>query len=164
MLFGRSKGSEGLMVYLWIVWFHVVSVFGFLFAHGTSVFVMLTLRKERDLERIRALLNLSRSTYAFSYTFILLVLVTGILAGFLGSWWGRLWIWTAIGVGFALTVVMYYFGTRFMNGIRKAVGITYYEGSKKRPPVPAVSSEELDRILRSAPAIPLRPWQLSGCW
>ena len=50
------------MMYRWLVLLHVLGVFGFLMAHGISVSVAFTLRRERKFENIQALLNLYRAT------------------------------------------------------------------------------------------------------
>jgi hypothetical protein len=49
-------------MYSWIVFAHVLGVFGFLLGHGAAALVTFKLRGERAVERIRALLDLSRST------------------------------------------------------------------------------------------------------
>ena len=136
-------------VYLWVVWLHLVGIFGFLLTHGASAMAMINLRKEREVERIRALLDLSRTSLIATYIFILLILASGITAGFLGNWWGQLWIWTAIGVGFTMMVSMYYFGTQYFNKIRKAAGLPYVEKRKKQPPLPAATPGELNTLLSS---------------
>ena len=48
------------MLTFW-VFIHLVGVLGFLAAHGTSTAVALRLRRQRDREQVRALLDLSRS-------------------------------------------------------------------------------------------------------
>ena len=47
------------MLYKIIVFLHVISVFGYLLSHGVSAGVAFALKKERDIQRIRALLDLS---------------------------------------------------------------------------------------------------------
>lgn len=49
-------------MYRWIVLLHVLNVFGFLMPQRTSVGVALALRRERKLERVQALMNLSSSS------------------------------------------------------------------------------------------------------
>jgi hypothetical protein len=75
-------------MYPWLVFLHVLSVFGFLMAHGVSVGVAFALRQERNLERIQALLNLSGSSIAILHSSIAVLFLTEIIAGFLGHWWG----------------------------------------------------------------------------
>ena len=72
-------------MYQWVVFLHVLGVFGFLMSHGVSAAVSLKLRGERDLERVRALLQPSGLSLYASYPSLLLLLVTGIVAGFMGD-------------------------------------------------------------------------------
>ncbi len=105
---------------------HVAGVFVFLLAHGASANVALQLRRERKPERIRALLDLSVQSYLGMYAGILLLLVTGITAGFVGNYWGRGWIWLAIIVLVAIFVVMGVVGSLHYSKIRTAVGLQPY--------------------------------------
>ena len=50
-------------MYPWINFLHIIGVFGFLMSHGVSAGVFLALRRERDSDRIRVLLELARGTY-----------------------------------------------------------------------------------------------------
>jgi hypothetical protein len=129
-------------MYQWIVFLHIVGVFGFLLAHGASVAVLFRLRKERDRERIRTLLELSGASMTAFYGSTIVLLGAGILAGFLGDWWGRLWIWLSLGLFLAISVVMFALATRYFRKISNAVGM--------RPSgAPMVSDEEIVGLLRS---------------
>src|SRR6478609_7482514 len=48
----------GALMYRWLVFLHVLAVFGFLLAHGTAIAVAFRLRREREVARIRVLLDL----------------------------------------------------------------------------------------------------------
>jgi hypothetical protein len=135
--------------YIWIVWLHVASVFGFLIAHGGASLAVFIIRAEREPERLKALLTLSRRSSVVSYVFVILVLATGVTLGFLGGWWGQYWIWTAILTAFVMTGLMYKLGTEHMNKLRKAVGLPYYENRKKQAPSP-VSNEEIEQLASSS--------------
>ncbi|TLN05669.1 hypothetical protein FDZ74_13420, partial [bacterium] len=109
----------------WLVFLHVLAVFGFLMAHGVSVAVALTLRKERRVERIRALLALSGGAVGILDASILILLLTGVVNGFIGHWWGRLWIWLSLGLLIFISVYMSTSATNFYHQVRKAVGEPY---------------------------------------
>ena len=47
-------------MYQWLVFAHVLGVFGFLLAHGTAAAVAFALPRQREVERVRVLLDLSR--------------------------------------------------------------------------------------------------------
>jgi uncharacterized membrane protein len=129
-------------MYQWWVFLHLVGVFGFLTAHGVSVGVAFKLRRERDPERIHTLHELSASSIRVFYVSNLLLLLGGIVAGFQGHWWGQKWIWTALGVLIATSVVMGFVATPYYRRIgfvarAKAGGST------------AVTDEQFDAILSS---------------
>jgi len=142
-------------VYQWIVFLHVAGGFGFVLAHGASATVAFALRRERNLERIRALLALSTSSYNVMYLSLLVLLVSGIVSGFMQKWWGQGWIWVALGLLIAIIVAMSVFSARYYGQVRKAAGLEYVEGLKGRPPVEPASPEEMDRLLAASPAVTL---------
>ena len=140
-------------LYTLVFWLHLIGVFGFLISHGASSWGMLSLRKERQPERVRALLELSRTSLPLTYGFIGMVIVTGLTNVFLGNWWGQLWPWTALGVGFVMSVLMYYLGTQYFNNVRKAVGLPYLEKRKRYPRRDPAPLEELEKQLGSSRAV-----------
>ncbi len=146
-----------MVLYEWLVWAHIVSIFGFLAAHGGSSLAIFSIRKTREVERLRALLEMSRLSATISYVFVLLVLATGVTLGFLGGYWGQLWIWTAIVVAFVMIGLMFRLGTARFNSLRKAVGLAYNEGRKKQPPLPVADAASLEKLLSST-----RPMELSA--
>jgi amino acid transporter len=108
-------------MYRWIVFTHVLAVFGFLIGHGASAAVIFRLRRERDLNTIRVLLDLSRRANGVANACLLLLLVAGVAAGFMGGWWGQYWIWTALGVLVLISVVMLGIGSGPLMRIRQVV-------------------------------------------
>ncbi|MFQ5871501.1 MAG: hypothetical protein ACE5IB_05030, partial [Candidatus Geothermarchaeales archaeon] len=72
------------MAYQWILFLHVSGVLGFMLVHGVPVFIALRLRNERDPERVRALLDLSRTSIGFTGLSLIIVFLTGIVLGFMG--------------------------------------------------------------------------------
>ncbi len=134
-------------MYPWIVFLHVIGVFGFLLAHGVSASAAFALRRERNLERIRALLDVSSSSLGVLYGALLLLLVTGIVAGFMLNWWSQGWIWLSLGLLIAIVVAMYAMGSNYYSRVRKAVGLAYMDGSKQHPPVEPANAPEIDALL-----------------
>src|SRR2546422_4485382 len=99
------------MPYAWLVFLHVTSVVGFVLAHGASAAMGLRLRRETSPDSIRSLVVLSTLSTRVMYPFLVLVLLTGIAAGFAGQWWRSKWIWTAIIVLVITTIVMNVMGS-----------------------------------------------------
>jgi uncharacterized membrane protein len=129
-------------MYQWLVFLHIAGVFGFLMFHGVSVGVLVRLRRERDRERIRTLLELSGASMIGFYVSTVVLLAGGILAGFAGNWWGRLWIWVSLALFLAIAGLMYPLGSRTFRRIGQAV-------SMRPSGAPMASDEEIDELLRS---------------
>ncbi len=129
---------------------HLLGVFTFLMAHGASASMMIRLRRERDPEKIRTLLDLSSDSLSLMYFALLLLLSAGIVAGFLGNWWGHGWIWVALAVLILVVVLMSLLGSFYYAKVRKAVGLPYLENYKPQPASPPASAEELAALLNSA--------------
>jgi hypothetical protein len=128
-------------VYQWWVFVHLVGVLAFLGAHGVSMVVLFRLRKERDPQKVSDLLTLSSSSISAFYYALGLLLVGGIVAGFLGHWWGRAWIWAAIGILVLVTIAMYAMARPYYRRVG-FVARAMAEGSQ------AVTREQFDEILR----------------
>ena len=128
------------MEYQWWVFLHIAGAFVFLVAHGVSMGVSLRLRQERDPKRIMALLDVSSSSISGLYVGLVLLLAGGVVAGFVGDWWGQGWIWVALGTLVAVMVLMYALATNYYKRLRLIVG-AMADGSE------AVSDERLAELL-----------------
>ena len=135
-------------MYRWIVFLHIAGIFGFLLAHGSSAAMAFALRRERNPERIRALLDLSGSTMSVLYLSLLVLIAAGIISAFMGHWWGRGWVWASIILLVAMVVGMWTIGSQHYHQVRKAVGSGYMQGMKFYPPEPELATPEaLDALL-----------------
>jgi hypothetical protein len=126
--------------YQWWVFLHIAGAFVFLVAHGVSMGVSLRLRQERDPKRIMALLDVSSSSISGLYVGLVLLLAGGVVAGFVGDWWGQGWIWVALGILVAVMILMYALATNYYKRLRLIVG-AMADGSE------AVSDERLAELL-----------------
>jgi len=144
-------------MYPWLVFLHILGTFGFLLAHGASASASFALRRERNLERVRGILELSASSYGVMYLSLLVLLVSGITAGFMGRWWGHGWIWISLGLLVVILFAMFGMGSRIYGGARKAAGLPYVEKGKQNPPGEPASPEEIDALLSKG-----NPWLLTA--
>jgi len=135
------------MLYHLIVYLHVIAIFGYLLAHGVSAAVAFALKTERDMVRIRALLDLSAASYPAMIYSMYAFFLLGIIAGFLGNWWGFGWPWVSIILGIVIVLLMAILGSGYYGEARKAAGIRYNFRGKWFPPEPAKSDEEVYAIL-----------------
>lgn len=138
------------MLYDWIVLIHVAAVFAFLLAHGVSAFVVFRVRAETDVTVLRALLNLSMSAVIVSSISLGLVIIFGVIAAFMGHWWGHVWPWAAIGILVVVWGLMSALTGQSLRRVRVAVGITGPRQPVKEP----ASSEEIAKALAR-----VQPWE-----
>ncbi len=138
----------------WLVFAHILGAFTFILAHGVSMFVAVRVRNERDQGRVAALLDLSRSAVVIAAFAVIFLLLTGIIAGFVGDWWGQRWIWVSIGVLILLWAYMSFRGTRYLDDVRHAVGsVGVYD--KKGTEPPAADPAAVAALLASSRSIEL---------
>src|SRR5213593_2782135 len=110
-----SRLRYGPLMYRWIVFIHIASVLGLLLVHPVTV--AFHLKEERVDLRIRELLEVSEAASVLRWIFFALVVVSGVVLGFLGSWWGSAWIWAALVLFAIIAVVMNRYGCRTIDQI-----------------------------------------------
>jgi hypothetical protein len=147
-------------MYPWLVFLHILGVLGFLMAHGVTIFAFFALRRERNLERICMLLEMSRSTLVLVDISILVLLISGITAGFLGHFWSRAWIWVSIVLLIAIFVSMEMLGTKTLNKIRLALGLPSTRGEK--PSLQPATLAEVEPLLPRSQPVQLASIGLGG--
>ena len=138
-------------MYRWIVFLHILGAFAFFMAHGVSAAMALRLRREQNLERLRTLLGLSEVAVPVMYLSLLILLVAGIAAGIMGSWFSKGWIWTALVLLIVLAGWMGYYAQKHYAPIRKALGITYRGQPGDNPP--ASESEVAALVQATSPGM-----------
>lgn len=139
-------------MYQLLILLHLLGVFGFLMAHGISVGVAFTLRREREVARVQTLLDLSGNSLGVLHGSIGLLFLTGIVIGFVGHWWNRGWIWLSLGLLIALYTYMGIAAAGYYSEVRKAVGLSYMQNFKPQPSGEPASAEEINALLgRSRP-------------
>ncbi len=126
----------------WWVFLHIAGAFGFLAAHGVSIYATFQLRRERAAARVIDLLEQSSSSIGWMWNSIGLLLLGGIAAGFTGDFWGQGWIWAAIVLLAATIGAMYALATPWTARLR-TISAAMVEGTE------AVSQEQYEGILRS---------------
>jgi len=137
------------VLYKPVLFLHILFGFLYMLSHGASVAVAYRLRNETGLERVRALLDLSGSTFGLMYLSLLFMLLGGIALGFLGHWWSSRWIWASLLVLVAMLAFMALVASKYFHRVRKAAGLPYLQGSKEQPALAPLPEEELRTLLRS---------------
>jgi len=142
-------------MYQWFVYAHILGVFGYLLAHGTAATVAFALPRQREVERVRILLDLSSGAAMVAGVSLLVLLAGGITAGFLGNWWGQGWIWAALGLFILMGVAMTLLGSRPLNRLRQLVHPGPSETLSPSPSDPA-REKQLTVLLAAT-----HPWLLT---
>lgn len=133
----------------WIVFLHVVGTFMFVAGHGVSMFVVFQVRKERDRARLGALLDLSGWSLNAAGIGLLVLFLSGILAGIVLGSFGKWWIWIALVLFIVIAGLMTPVGGKYLTAIRVALGQRTRSLKPADPdPVPA-SDAELETLLAS---------------
>ena len=149
------------MVYRIVLFVHVLAAFLYLLAHGASIAVALRVRRETSAERVRTLLDLSRSTVPVANAMLLAVVVCGVALGFLGHWWSARWIWLSIAILVLMFVAMARVVAPHFQRIRNAVGLVLVGRTWQRTG-PESSPAELARALDSGSPAVVTGWVLAG--
>ena len=138
-------------MYRWVVFVHVLSALLFFLAHGASMAMSFQLRREREVSRIRAILEsvqggracgVLRRCWCWSSR--------GIVAGIMGSWFSHGWIWTALVLLVLLWFGMAFYSMRAYAPIRKAVGLPYIARGGEQPAGEPASAAEIAAAIQAA--------------
>jgi hypothetical protein len=129
-----------------VVFVHATTILLFFVAHGTSMAVAFALKRETDPARVRALLDLSRFSLGVPAVAVMVIgLLTGIAAGFMGGHWGSAWLWISIGLFVLVGGLMTPLATIRLKPIRAAAGMPLETGVPEAPP--QENPEELRRLI-----------------
>lgn len=106
----------------WIIFLHIVGAFLFVAGHGVSMFVAFQIRKERDRTRLGALLDLSARSLGIAGIGLLILFVSGIVAGIVLGSFGSWWIWIALALLIVIAGLMTPVGAIYFNRVRLGLG------------------------------------------
>ena len=132
-----------------IVFLHVLGAFLFVAGHGVSMFVVFQARRETDRTRLAALLDLSGWSLGLAGIGLLVLLVSGIVAGIVLNDWGKTWLWVALALFLIIGILMTPVGGTYLRNLRTAIGQRPRNAKPGDPdPVP-VSDGELAALQAS---------------
>ena len=106
-------------MYQWVVFAHVASVLAFMLAHGVHVVAMWAFRGEADPERAMTFFNDLPNVTGVRIVLAVTV-ASGVLAGFMGSWWTSGWIWTSLALLVVIWEAMWRYGGSFFGLVQEA--------------------------------------------
>ena len=147
------------MLFRWLVFLHVLSAFTFFIAHGAAAAAVFKVRSETDFGRIRAMLDLSVSTFKIYMLAFLLMGMTGITMPFILRIWNKGWIWLSIILMLFVAGWMVAVNEKQFKQLRRLVGLPYMQGTVEYPAEPPSSPEEVQKLLKSINPL---AWALVG--
>jgi hypothetical protein len=140
------------MDYNYLLLGHLLGVVIFVSGHGISMALIALMRRERNVDRLRAMLDMSLGGLFATYGGLLLTIGFGIWLGFAGGWWGAGWLWTSIAILVGIMALMMYMGVSYFSRIREAVGLQPYRFTGSVTLGPVASEAELAALLMSPKA------------
>jgi uncharacterized membrane protein len=105
-----------------IIFLHVLGAFMFVAGHGVSMFVVFRVRKESDRGKLAALLDLSGWSLVVAGIGLLILFVSGIVAGIVLGSFGKIWLWIALVLFIVIAIVMTPVGGTYLRNLRLAIG------------------------------------------
>jgi len=132
----------------WLVFLHTLSALTFFLAHGTSVAMAFKIRSETNFDRIRAMLDLSASTFGVMVISFLAMGLTGLAMPFILKIWDKGWIWTSVVLMIVVAIQMGIISERRYKPLRRLVGLPYMKGNKEYPPEEPASQQEVEEFLK----------------
>jgi hypothetical protein len=126
-----------------LILIHVLAALVFVIAHAVSAVAIFQVRGQWDRAVLTATLNRSSKAMIVAYVALVVLLVAGVILGFVGSWWGSLWMWVSLVLFVVVGWAMLPFAATPMSGVRAALGIQVRKPKPGEPPAAPKSDEEL---------------------
>lgn len=141
-----------MSVYRMIVFLHVISVMGFIMAHGVSAWMLFKVSRERKVENLCNYLDISSAALRPAMLAMHGVELTGIALTVMAGWWRMGWIWASLALFIAVGVVMAKYGAGYMGSVRRAIGMLSERDIKKGVrPNPAPYEKLMDIVAAGRP-------------
>ena len=100
---------------------HVLSAMAYFLFHGAVASVTFAIRREPGPKRIEALSAVMVFAYAGAPIAGVVLVLSGILLGFMGRWWGDRWLWISLGLLLTIGVLMNRLGKAYLNEVYSRV-------------------------------------------
>ena len=94
---------------------HVLSAMAYFLFHGAVASVTFAMRRGPGPKRIEALSAVMGFAYIGAPIAGAVLVLTGILMGFMGRWWGERWLWTSLGLLLTIGILMNRLGKAYLT-------------------------------------------------
>ena len=129
-------------LYEWLKFLHVVAAITFLVAHGTSIAISFSVKREDEMTKVKTMLDLSGTMWIAMMLALLVAGIAGIVLGFMLNWWSQWWIWVSVVLLLVITIWMFQIGQGTYHPLRKALGMPYMARGRDMPAGEPASEEE----------------------
>ena len=106
------------------------------------------IRSETNIDRIRAMLDLSAFTIRTLFRAFLAMGLTGLALPFVLKLWGKGWVWISIVLMLIVAIQMGLMDERRYKVLRRLVGLPYMKGSKEYPAEEPASQQDVQEFLK----------------
>ena len=94
---------------------HVLSAMAYFLFHGMVASITFALRREPGPKRIGVLSEVMVLAYKGAPIAGVGLVLTGIVLGFLGRWWGERWLWASLGLLLTIGILMNRIGKAYLT-------------------------------------------------
>ncbi len=130
------------MAYQIVLYLHVASALGFFLFHGATASATFGLKREKGRESIELLLRMRELGGVGGFLSLMVMLISGIVLGFMGQWWSELWIWASIAIFLVIGIVMGGSGRNYFDRVSYAVSPEKYKAPKDKKDDPRPPTDE----------------------
>ncbi len=139
-------------MYQWLIFLHVAAVLAFMLLHGAHVAAMWKMRAEANPEAALTYFNTMSNTLPLR-VLLAVVVASGVLAGFMGDWWDRGWMWASLAILVAMWATMWRYGGGYFGLVNEAAANAVE--ARAAEPGESAAQQAFDAARRSwyAPAV-----------
>ena len=130
------------MAYQIILYLHVAGALGFFLFHGATASATFGLKREKGRESAEILLKMRELGGVGGFLSLMVMLISGIVLGFMGRWWGDIWLWASIAIFLVIGLVMGGSGRNYFDRVSYAVNPEKYKAPKDKKDDPRPPTDE----------------------
>ena len=109
-------------LYEWIKFLHAVAAITSIVSHGTLIAISFQLKQEKQVDKIKTMLDLSGTMWVAMLLWLLVAGLAGIVLGFMLSWWSEWWIWSYIVLLVVIAIWMFTISQGTYHQLRRMLG------------------------------------------
>lgn len=144
------------MVYQIILYLHVAGALGFFLFHGATASASYGLKREQGRKSVELLLKMRETSGIAGGISMSVMLISGIVLGFMGRFWSEAWIWISVAVFVVIMFVMGGYGRNNFDRVSYLFDPEKYKAPKDKKgeePIPASEEELAEEQAKGRPVL-----------